>query len=135
MIELCLFAGGNQRSKSSTWKQYDWNIQTRFYLADFAGDAGGRLAHPGPGTRPRRNCSSSWRHQPDVVADWDAASGKAVSQEPAGWFPELKKMLTDSRSKVRRKAGRVLGVLHAEVDQTDLNNLVAMFKASGPARK
>jgi len=41
-------------------------------------------------------------------------------------------MLTDSRSKVRRKAGRVLGVLHAEVDQTDLNNLVAMFKASDP---
>src|SRR5882762_5621432 len=38
-------------------------------------------------------------------------------------FPAIKKLLTDSREKVRRKAGRVLGALHAEVDQTDLKNI------------
>lgn len=43
---------------------------------------------------------------------------------------EMKKMLTDPRSKVRRKAGRVLGVLHADVSSTDLNNITAMLKAA-----
>ncbi len=47
-------------------------------------------------------------------------------------LPELKKMLTDSREKVRRKAGRVLGVLHAEVSAEDLKNITAMFKAADP---
>lgn len=48
------------------------------------------------------------------------------------WHPEVKKMLTDPRSKVRRKAGRVLGVVHAEVSDADLKNITAMFKASDP---
>ena len=47
-------------------------------------------------------------------------------------FPTIKKLLTDSREKVRRKAGRVLGALHAEVDQTDLKNICAMLKATDP---
>jgi len=47
-------------------------------------------------------------------------------------FPTIKKLLTDSRAKVRRKAGRVLGVLHAEVDQQNLKDICAMLKASEP---
>jgi HEAT repeat protein len=47
-------------------------------------------------------------------------------------FPTMKKLLTDPREKVRRKAGRVLGVLHAEVNETDLKNITAMFKAANP---
>lgn len=45
-------------------------------------------------------------------------------------LPTIKKLLTDPREKVRRKAVRVLGVLHAEVDATDLKNITAMFKAA-----
>ena len=47
-------------------------------------------------------------------------------------FPAIKKLLIDPREKVRRKAGRVLGALHAEVDQTDLKNICAMFKPANP---
>lgn len=47
-------------------------------------------------------------------------------------FPEMKRLLTDSRAKVRRKAARVLGILHADVDQTDLKNICALLKASDP---
>ncbi|MGC3958769.1 MAG: hypothetical protein QM813_12765 [Verrucomicrobiota bacterium] len=48
------------------------------------------------------------------------------------WQPEVKKMLTDSRSAVRRKAGRVLGSVHAEVSDVDLKNITAMFSATDP---
>ena len=53
---------------------------------------------------------------------------------PAGGkaLPAIKKLLTDPREKVRRKAVRVLGVLHAEVDATDLKNITAMFAAKNP---
>jgi len=44
--------------------------------------------------------------------------------------PTMKKLLTDSRSRVRRKAARVLGVLHAEVNQQDIKNICALLKAS-----
>ena len=47
-------------------------------------------------------------------------------------IPPIKKLLTDPREKVRRKAARVLGVLHTEVDATDLKNITAMFKAANP---
>jgi HEAT repeat protein len=47
-------------------------------------------------------------------------------------LPTIKKLLTDPREKVRRKAVRVLGVLHAEVDAADLKNITAMFKATNP---
>jgi HEAT repeat protein len=46
--------------------------------------------------------------------------------------PEIKKLLKDPREKVRRKAGRVLGALHAEVSEADLKNITAMFKAADP---
>lgn len=66
-----------------------------------------------------------------VVAD---AMLKLEKQFPTStkWQPTVKKMLTDSRTKVRRKAGRVLGAIHAEVSAEDLKNIVAMFKAAEP---
>lgn len=45
-------------------------------------------------------------------------------------FPTVKNLLKDPRAKVHRKAARVLGVLHAEVDEQNLNDICAMFKAS-----
>ena len=50
-------------------------------------------------------------------------------------LPTIKKLLKDPRSKVRRKAGRVLGALHAEVDQENLKDITAMLKASEPAEQ
>jgi HEAT repeat protein len=47
-------------------------------------------------------------------------------------FPNMKKLLTDPRPKVRRKAARVLGVLHAEVDEQNLKDICAMLNASDP---
>lgn len=47
-------------------------------------------------------------------------------------LPTIKKLLTDQRPAVRRKAGRVLGALHSEVDQTDIKNICAMLKATDP---
>lgn len=63
-----------------------------------------------------------------------AAMQKLEKEHPLSpkWQPVVKKMLTDERSKVRRKAGRVLGVVHAEVSDADLKNITAMFKASDP---
>lgn len=63
-----------------------------------------------------------------------AAMQKLEKEHPLStkWHPAVKKMLTDERSKVRRKAGRVLGVVHAEVSDADLKNITAMFKASDP---
>ena len=45
-------------------------------------------------------------------------------------FPTMKKLLTDSRSAVRRKAARVLGALHADVDQTDIKAITALLKGT-----
>ena len=47
-------------------------------------------------------------------------------------FPTMKKLLKDPRVKVRRKAARVLGVLHAEVDQENIKDICALLKASDP---
>ena len=47
-------------------------------------------------------------------------------------LPTIKKLLTDSRVKVRRKAARVLGAVHAEVDQDDVKNICALLKSSDP---
>jgi HEAT repeat protein len=47
-------------------------------------------------------------------------------------FPAMKKLLTDNRDKVRRKAARVLGVLHADVSDADIKAIATMLKASDP---
>jgi HEAT repeat protein len=43
---------------------------------------------------------------------------------------EIKKYLGDNRSAVRRKAARVLGVLHAEVTAAELEKICALLKAT-----
>ncbi len=45
-------------------------------------------------------------------------------------FPTIKKLLTDNREKVRRKAARVLGALHADVDPTDIKAIIALLKGT-----
>jgi HEAT repeat protein len=45
-------------------------------------------------------------------------------------LPAIKKLLADPRPKVQRKAARVLGALHAPVEQTDVKNICTMLKAS-----
>jgi len=45
-------------------------------------------------------------------------------------FSTIKKLLSDPRIKVQRKAARVLGSLHAPVDQTDIGNICALLKST-----
>ena len=45
-------------------------------------------------------------------------------------LPKIKTLLTDVRQPVRRKAGRVLGALHADVSDADLKAITAMFKSA-----
>src|SRR5438128_2264235 len=45
-------------------------------------------------------------------------------------FSAMKKLLADPRNKVARKAARVLGALHAPVDQTDIKNICALLKST-----
>lgn len=47
-------------------------------------------------------------------------------------IPAIKGLLTDSRPKVRRKAARVLGVLHVDVSDTDLKAITELFKGTDP---
>lgn len=44
-------------------------------------------------------------------------------------FPQMKKLLADPRIAVARKAARVLGVLHAPVDQTDIANICKLLRS------
>jgi len=43
---------------------------------------------------------------------------------------EIKKYLGDNRAAVRRKAARVLGVLHADVTSAEIKSICALLKAS-----
>jgi HEAT repeat protein len=45
-------------------------------------------------------------------------------------LPTIKKLLTDSRDTVRRKAARVLGALHADVSAEDIKNICALLKGA-----
>lgn len=47
-------------------------------------------------------------------------------------FAAMKQLLTDPRPKVQIKAARVLGILHAPVNQTDINNICALLKSTNP---
>ncbi|HEU5396889.1 MAG TPA: HEAT repeat domain-containing protein [Verrucomicrobiae bacterium] len=44
--------------------------------------------------------------------------------------PKIKELLTDQRPKVREKAARVLGAVHATVSAEDLKNISAMLESS-----
>jgi HEAT repeat protein len=44
-------------------------------------------------------------------------------------IPAMKKLLTDSRSSVRRKAARVLGVIHAPMDRAEIDQVCQLLKS------
>ena len=60
------------------------------------------------------------------------ALGKLEDLVPASTksFPKMKGLLTDPRARVRRKAARVLGVLHADVDENNIKAICALLKSS-----
>ena len=76
----------------------------------------------------------------ELIAELSGTDAKKVADAMLGLerqYPtstkaqgEIKKYLTDSREIVRRKAGRVLGAIHADVNETDLKNIAAMLKAT-----
>ena len=45
-------------------------------------------------------------------------------------IPEIKKYLGDNRAKVRRKAARVIGVLHADVTSAEIKTICGLFKSA-----
>jgi HEAT repeat protein len=45
-------------------------------------------------------------------------------------LPATKKLLADPRPEVKRKAARVLGAIHADVDSTDIQNICGLLKGS-----
>jgi HEAT repeat protein len=45
-------------------------------------------------------------------------------------LPAVKKLLADPRLAVQRKAARVLGAIHADVDSADIQNICGLLKAS-----
>jgi HEAT repeat protein len=45
-------------------------------------------------------------------------------------LPAMKKLLTDPRLKVQRKAARVLGAINADVDSTDIQNICTLLKST-----
>jgi len=47
----------------------------------------------------------------------------------------IKPLLRDTSPKVRRKAARVLGVVHADVNQDNVNDICAMLDASDPGEQ
>jgi len=47
-------------------------------------------------------------------------------------FPAAKKLLTDSRPMVQRKAARYLGALHAKLDSAEIDSVCAFLKSSDP---
>jgi HEAT repeat protein len=65
----------------------------------------------------------------DVVAD---AMLKIEKQFPTSTraIPEIKKYLGDNRAKVRRKAARVIGVLHADVTSAEIKTICGLLKAT-----
>lgn len=65
----------------------------------------------------------------DVVAN---AMLKIEKQFPTSTkaIPEIKKYLGDNRAKVRRKAARVIGVLHAEVTSEEIKAICGLLKAT-----
>jgi HEAT repeat protein len=67
----------------------------------------------------------------DVVAD---AMLKIEKQFPTSTkaIPEIKKYLGDNRAKVRRKAARVIGVLHADVTSAEIKTICGLLKAAEP---
>src|SRR6267142_5027973 len=47
--------------------------------------------------------------------------------------PAIKKLLSDPRQPVRRKAARVIGAIHAQVDDNDIKQICALLKSPAPS--
>ncbi|MEP6662825.1 MAG: HEAT repeat domain-containing protein [Verrucomicrobiota bacterium] len=73
-------------------------------------------------------------HDLDSAKEGDVADAlqKLEKQFPTSktMLPAIKKKLDDSRPKVRRKAARVLGAIHAPVDKDDVKKIDALLKSS-----
>lgn len=75
-----------------------------------------------------------------LIADLDSSVEKTVvnamsdleRQFPTStkYHPKLKALLTDSRERVRTKAGRVLGAIHADMSDEDIKNVVKQLKST-----
>jgi HEAT repeat protein len=63
----------------------------------------------------------------DKVEGLDPKSPRAVKA-----IPLLKVLLRDSRETVRRKAARILGKFHADLDESDLKAICEQLKANDP---
>jgi len=84
--------------------------------------------------------SAAEKTEDQLIADLDSPRAEVVTaamlklekNHPTSTkaFPKLKSLLTDARQPVRRKAARVLGVLHADVNDTDIKAITAMLKAA-----
>jgi HEAT repeat protein len=80
------------------------------------------------------------RSEDQLIADLESPKEKVVNEAllrlekdyPTSTkaIPKMKALLTDNRESVRRKAARVLGVLHAEVSEQDLKNITKMLKGT-----
>lgn len=66
-----------------------------------------------------------------VVADAMLQLEKKYPTSPKA-IAAIKKYLADPREKVRRKAARVLGALHAPVTDDELKSIAALLKAADP---
>jgi hypothetical protein len=69
--------------------------------------------------------SSSTKIVIKALTDLEKKWGRSTNAIPA-----IKRLVTDSDSKVRRKAARVLADFHADVNQTDIDNICALLKSS-----
>jgi HEAT repeat protein len=47
-------------------------------------------------------------------------------------FPKMRELLADTRENVRRKSARVLGILHADVTEADIQNIAMLLKSPEP---
>jgi HEAT repeat protein len=47
-------------------------------------------------------------------------------------IPAMKKLLSDDRIKVKRKAARVIGVIHADVSQDEIASICTLLKSPDP---
>jgi HEAT repeat protein len=86
--------------------------------------------------------SAAERTEQQVIASLSDKNGDkaaAAMQEIEKKFPasvegiaKIKSMLGDSRVKVRRKAARVLGTVHAEMNEADLKAVAGLLKGETP---
>jgi HEAT repeat protein len=85
------------------------------------------------------NVSAKEKTEAELIADLSSPKPAVVTDAlqqiekkyptSAAAIAKTKQLLTDNRSAVRRKAARVLGALHADLTQQEMQNVVALLKA------